>query len=42
VLEAAELAEADRALQESYRRLPQDPAIISVALRLASLTAPEW
>jgi metal-responsive CopG/Arc/MetJ family transcriptional regulator len=42
VLEAAELAEADRALQESYRRLPQDPAIISVASRLASLTAPEW
>ena len=42
VLEAAELAEADRALQESYRRLPQDPAIVSVASRLASLTAPEW
>jgi Ribbon-helix-helix protein, copG family len=42
VLEAAELAEADRALQESYRRLPQDPAIASAASRLASLTAPEW
>jgi hypothetical protein len=42
VLEAAERAEADRALQESYRRLPQDPAIVSAASRLASLTAPEW
>ena len=42
VLEAAELAEADQALQESYRRLPQDPAIVSAASRLASLTAPEW
>jgi hypothetical protein len=42
VLEAAELAEADQALQESFRRLPQDPAIVSAASRLASLTAPEW
>jgi len=42
VLEAAELAEADQALQGSYRRLPQDPAIVSAASRLASLTVPEW
>jgi metal-responsive CopG/Arc/MetJ family transcriptional regulator len=42
VLEAAEHAEADRDLQEAYRRLPQDPAIVSAASRLASLTAPEW
>jgi metal-responsive CopG/Arc/MetJ family transcriptional regulator len=42
VLEAAENAEADRALQEAYRRLPQDPSIVSAAARLASLTAPEW
>lgn len=42
VLEAAENAEADRALQEAYRRIPQDPAIVSAASRLASLTSPEW
>ena len=42
VLEAAEHAEADRALQEAYRRRPQDPAMVSAAARLASVTAPEW
>jgi Ribbon-helix-helix protein, copG family len=42
VLEAAEHAEADRALQDAYRRVPQDPAIVSAASRLAALTAPEW
>ncbi|MGH7877847.1 MAG: ribbon-helix-helix protein, CopG family [Candidatus Dormibacteraceae bacterium] len=42
VLEAAEVAEADKALQNAYRKLPQDPAIVSAASRLASLTAPEW
>jgi CRISPR/Cas system-associated protein Csm6 len=42
VLEAAERADADRVLQEAYRRLPQDPAIVSAASRLAALTAPEW
>lgn len=42
VLEAAQHGEADQALQEAYRRLPQDPAIVSAASRLASLTAPEW
>jgi metal-responsive CopG/Arc/MetJ family transcriptional regulator len=42
VLEAAEHAEADRALQAAYRRLPQDPAIVTAASRLAAQTAPEW
>jgi metal-responsive CopG/Arc/MetJ family transcriptional regulator len=42
VLEAAERVEADHALQEAYRRVPQDPAVVSAALRLASQTAPEW
>ncbi len=42
VLETADRAEADRALQEAYRRVPQDPAIISAASRLAAVTAPEW
>ena len=42
VLEAAEHAEADWALQEAYRRVPQDPAIVSAAFRLAALTVPDW
>ena len=42
VLEVAERADADGVLQEAYRRLPQDPALVAAASRLASLTAPEW
>ena len=42
VLEAAEQAEADRVLQDAYRRVPQDPAIVVAATRLAAHTAPEW
>jgi metal-responsive CopG/Arc/MetJ family transcriptional regulator len=42
VLEASELAAADRELQESYRRIPQDPALVAAATRLAAHTAPEW
>lgn len=42
VLEAAEQLEADRALRDAYRRVPQDPALVSSARRLAARTAPEW
>jgi predicted transcriptional regulator len=42
VIEAAELAEADRQLVDAYRRQPQDPAIAVAAARLAAQTAPEW
>ena len=42
VLAAAELADADRALREAYRRVPQDPLLITVARKLAAQTAPEW
>jgi metal-responsive CopG/Arc/MetJ family transcriptional regulator len=42
VLEAAELADSDRLLQEAYRRVPQDPAVVAAARRLAAQTAPEW
>jgi hypothetical protein len=42
VLEASELAEADQALIDSYRRQPQDPAIVAAAARLAAQTAPKW
>jgi hypothetical protein len=42
VLEASELARADRALQESYRRIPQDPVVVTAAARLAASTVPDW
>lgn len=42
VLEASELARADRELQDSYRRIPQDPAVVTAAARLAAQTTPEW
>jgi hypothetical protein len=42
VLEASELAEADQALIDAYRRQPQDPAIVAAAARLAAQTAPKW
>lgn len=31
VLEAADVAEADQALQEAYRRVPPDPALVEAA-----------
>ncbi len=42
VLEASDLAAADRTLQEAYRRVPQDPALVASAAKLASATVPEW
>ena len=42
VLEASELAAADRELQDAYRRIPQDPAVVTAATRLAARTVPEW
>jgi len=42
VLEAADLAAADRKLQDAYRRAPQDAALVEAAHRLAGETAPEW
>ena len=42
VIEAHELAEADRRLVEAYRLQPQDPAIVEAAARLAGETAPPW
>ncbi|HET8930083.1 MAG TPA: ribbon-helix-helix protein, CopG family [Acidimicrobiales bacterium] len=42
VLDASELAAADRALRAAYRRHPADPAIVESARRLAAQTAPEW
>lgn len=42
VLEAAEQTEADRVLRDAYRRVPQDPALVASARRLAAETTPEW
>ena len=42
VLEASDIADADRTLREAYRRIPQDPVVATAAARLAASTAPEW
>jgi metal-responsive CopG/Arc/MetJ family transcriptional regulator len=42
VLEAADLAEADRELIAAYKRLPQDPLLTEALTRLAGETAPKW
>jgi len=42
VLEATELATADRELQEAYRRQPPDPLLVQAAVRLSAETAPPW
>jgi predicted DNA-binding protein len=42
VLDASEQLEADRVLQDAYRRVPQNPALVASARRLAAQTAPEW
>lgn len=42
VLDAAVQLEADRQLRDAYRRIPQDPAVVDSARRLAAQTTPEW
>ncbi len=42
VLEAENLAAADRQFQAAYRRQPADPALVESARRLAARTAPQW
>lgn len=42
VIEAAEQLDADRALRDAYRRVPQDPALIASARRLAAEAVPGW
>jgi metal-responsive CopG/Arc/MetJ family transcriptional regulator len=42
VLEAEQLAAADRTLQLAYRRQPVDPALLSSARRLVAETSPAW
>jgi Ribbon-helix-helix protein, copG family len=42
VIEAEDLAAADRELVAAYRRQPPDPALVQSAARLAARTAPAW
>jgi len=42
VLAAAEIEAADDELRQAYRRIPQDPALVRAAARLAAQTAPMW
>lgn len=42
LLEAADVAQADRELQDAYRRTPADPALVEAARRLAVDNAPSW
>jgi metal-responsive CopG/Arc/MetJ family transcriptional regulator len=42
LLEAEELRQSDLALQDAYRRVPQDPELIEAAALLAAETAYRW
>lgn len=42
VIEAEDLIAADKELVEAYRRIPEDPALVQSAARLAARTAPSW
>jgi hypothetical protein len=42
VLDADRLSDADSALSDAYRRVPQDPMVVESARRLAAETTPEW
>jgi metal-responsive CopG/Arc/MetJ family transcriptional regulator len=42
VLSAEDERQADRELQEAYRRIPQDPDVVEMVARMAVETIPEW
>lgn len=42
ILEADERAQADKAMQQAYRRQPPDPVLVDTAARLARETTPDW
>ena len=42
VIDPDEHLDADRHLADAYRHLPEDPALIESAGRLAARTTPEW
>ena len=42
VINADERLAADRRLLDAYRRMPEDPALVESAARLATRTVPDW
>jgi hypothetical protein len=42
ILDADELRQADVALQDAYRRVPQELDLIQAGTQLAAQTAPRW
>lgn len=42
MLEAADWRAADLALQEAYRKLPQDPDLVEALSKLAARMVPKW
>jgi metal-responsive CopG/Arc/MetJ family transcriptional regulator len=42
VLAASSERDADAELQVAYRQVPQDPALLEAARRLAAKSVPEW
>lgn len=42
VLDAADVARSDHELQEAYRRVPPDPALVESARRFAAETTSPW
>jgi metal-responsive CopG/Arc/MetJ family transcriptional regulator len=42
LLEARKVRRAEYKLVEVYKRIPQDPAFVEAARRLAAETAPDW
>jgi metal-responsive CopG/Arc/MetJ family transcriptional regulator len=42
VLEAADLADADRQLRDAYRKVPQDPALVQAARSFAARAVHGW
>ncbi len=42
VLAAARESDADRAMVDAYRRVPQDPAVVESVRRLGAKASPDW
>ncbi len=42
VIQAEDIRKADATLRTAYRWQPQDPAIVTLAQRLAAETSPTW
>ncbi len=42
LIEARRIRELDMKLVEAYKKVPQDPALVETAWRLAAETIPDW